>query len=152
MLRHENKWKQESISRNQDWAESSGDEPERERYFRQEQLRVEKEAAVYQKAYDAAKADAERLCPGRTFEAATGIKSLGRQDTVTSIQRQKEALDYLQRELARTKTWASHLPDSAVGTKEKVHYAVQEFERSITSAQESLKRQEDWLAEHGNTD
>ncbi|EOO00455.1 hypothetical protein UCRPA7_4048 [Phaeoacremonium minimum UCRPA7] len=152
ILRHENRWKQESVGNNEDWAEKVRDDPDRENHFRKEQQRAQKEAAVYQQAYEASKADADRLCPGRTFESATGIKSLGRQDTLTSIQNQDEVIARLQIELEQIREWAEQIPKDATKTKEQVGYEVDELERSIDRAQQSKKMHEDWLAEHGNTD
>ncbi|KAJ9143295.1 hypothetical protein NKR23_g6666 [Pleurostoma richardsiae] len=151
-LWHEYRWKKESVDNARNWAEGSKDEPEREREFLIEQRRNEKEALVYQKAYEASKADAERLCPGKTFESATGIKSLGRKDTLSSIQDQKDIIFRMERELEKTREWLAQVPQNAVKTRETVTNDIKGYEEGIDGARKSKERDEKWLAEHGNTD
>ncbi|RLL94672.1 hypothetical protein CFD26_102503 [Aspergillus turcosus] len=80
-LRNEYKWRQERVETYRNWVEESIDtDPDRARYYRISLQQAKREAAIYQKAYEAAQADAERLCPGRTFQSATGVASLGRME------------------------------------------------------------------------
>ncbi|RHZ58989.1 hypothetical protein CDV55_101917 [Aspergillus turcosus] len=80
-LRNEYKWRQEKVETYRNWVEESIDtDPDRARYYRISLQQAKREAAIYQKAYEAAQADAERLCPGRTFQSATGVASLGRME------------------------------------------------------------------------
>ncbi|KAF7167586.1 hypothetical protein CNMCM5623_000892 [Aspergillus felis] len=150
-LQHEYKWKQESVQTYQNWANDT--DPDRARYYQISLQQAKREAAIYQKAYEAARADAERLCPGRTFQSATGIASLGRMDTVTSIREQKDTMAMMQRELEALRNWALQLPDGAIQAKKLVEEEeVERYERGIKGGKEMLQRYETSLAEHGNRD
>ncbi|EDP49027.1 hypothetical protein AFUB_084780 [Aspergillus fumigatus A1163] len=88
-LRQEYKSKRENVEACQNWANESADTgSDRTRYHQISLQQAKGEAVIYQKAYGAALADAKRLCPGRTFQPATGNVSLGRVDTVVSIRDQ----------------------------------------------------------------
>ncbi|EBA27215.1 uncharacterized protein AFUA_8G01820 [Aspergillus fumigatus Af293] len=88
-LRQEYKSKRENVEACQNWANESADTGfDRTRYHQISLQQAKGEAVIYQKAYGAALADAKRLCPGRTFQPATGNVSLGRVDTVVSIRDQ----------------------------------------------------------------
>ncbi|KAJ9390866.1 hypothetical protein DTO063F5_1310 [Paecilomyces variotii] len=152
MLRHEYKWKQESIESNGDGAEDLESDPEQVRQFRVQLHQREKSANIYRMAYEAAKADAERMCPGKTFQSATGIKSLGRQDTVTSIQFHKDAVVSLQQGVQELREWAAQLPEDAKKAREMIENDIQQHERSIKNMRDMQKRAEDWLEQHGNTE
>ncbi|RHZ59259.1 uncharacterized protein CDV56_106248 [Aspergillus thermomutatus] len=151
-LRHEYKWKQESVESYRNWAEESDTDPDRARYYRISLQHAKKATAIYQKAYKASQADAERLCPGRTFQSATGITSLGRKDTVTSIRDQKDCMAMMQVELEAIKNWVLQLPDGAIQANKLVEEEVEKYERAIDSGKEMLQRYEASLAEHGNQD
>ncbi|KAH8893912.1 hypothetical protein GQ53DRAFT_745336 [Thozetella sp. PMI_491] len=150
-LRHELMWKRESVANNQRWAEQTEKPSDRE-HFRNQVRHLEKYASVYQKAYDAAKADAERLCPGKTFQSATGIKSLGRIDTLTNIELQKEAVASMEKELAQLREWAKQVPDGATEARDAIAGDVEGLESGIKSGQGTIERLEKWVAEHGNTE
>lgn len=67
-LRNEYKWRQERVETYRNWVEESVDtDPDRARYYKISLQQAKWEAAIYQKAYEASRADAERLCPGKTF-------------------------------------------------------------------------------------
>ncbi|GIJ90925.1 hypothetical protein Asppvi_009890 [Aspergillus pseudoviridinutans] len=149
-LRHEYKWKRERVETYQNWANDT--DPDRARYHQVSLQQAKREAAIYQKAYEAARADAERLCPGRTFQSATGIASLGRMDTVTSIREQKDTMAMVQRELEALREWALQLPDGAIQAKKLVEKEVERYERGIKGGKKMLQRYEASLAEHGNRD
>ncbi|EAW13683.1 uncharacterized protein ACLA_044030 [Aspergillus clavatus NRRL 1] len=128
MLRHESKRKQESVENNQRWAEeSTNSDPDRAKSFQVDLKHAKRKAAIYQQAYEATKVDAERLCPGKTFTSATGIASLGRRETVTSINVFKEAQKLAEKEIDR-------------------------YEESILNAEKMLKEYEESLARYGNQD
>ncbi|KXT12214.1 hypothetical protein AC579_3445 [Pseudocercospora musae] len=151
-LRVETQWMRESLPCSQDAVAPTTDDPEQRKHDIARAKKAEKKAAVYSKAYEAAKADAERLCPGRTFEQATGIESLGRKDTLWNIESQKYWIEYGKKELEKVQTWAKQLPENVPNTMVLVDHAIKSNERSLKSAQNMLKRHEEWLAEHGNTD
>jgi predicted GNAT family N-acyltransferase len=137
----------------QNWANESADiDPDRARYHQISLQQAKREAAVYQKAYEAALADAERLCPGRTFQSATGIASLGRVDMVTSIRDQKASMAMMERELEALRDWALQLPDEALQAKKLVEEEVESHKRAIEFGKEIIQRDEASLAEHGNQD
>jgi hypothetical protein len=152
-LRQEYKSKREKVETYQDGANEFADtDSDRARYHQISLQQAKREAAIYQKAYEAARADAERLCPGRTFQSATGIASLGRVDTVTSIQDQKATMGMMERELEALRDWALQLPDEAVQAKKLVEEEVESHERAIEFGKEIIQRDEASLAEHGNQD
>ncbi|KAL1870047.1 hypothetical protein Plec18167_007565 [Paecilomyces lecythidis] len=152
-LRHESNWKQESIGAYRNWAEEFKDsDPERARHFRIELHHREKKARIYRTAYEEARADAERLCPGKTFQSATGIKSLGRQDTKTRIQFHKDLVIVLQRDIQEVREWAAQLPEDAKTAREMVENDIQQQERSIKNMRNMQKAAEDWLEKHGNSE
>lgn len=118
MLRHESKRKQESVENNQRWAEESiNSDPDRAKSFQVDLKHAKRKAAIYQQAYEATKVDAERLCPGKTFTSATGIASLGRRETVTSINVFKEVVATIQEDLASEGLGWSTARRGCTGTK-----------------------------------
>ncbi|GIK06693.1 hypothetical protein Aspvir_002343 [Aspergillus viridinutans] len=152
-LRHEYKWKRERVETYQNWANEFVDtDPVRAQYYQISLQQAKREVGIYQKAYEAARADADRLCPGRTFQSATGIASLGRMDTVTSIREQKDTMAMMQRELEALRDWALQLPDSAIQAKKLVEEEVERYQPGIKNGKEMLQRYEASLAEHGNQD
>ncbi|KAK4500636.1 hypothetical protein PRZ48_008825 [Zasmidium cellare] len=106
---------------------------------------------LLKKAFAAAKADAERLCPGRTLEAATINRALGPMDRLTKIERTKDSLDYSERYLERLEHFAGQIPKEATEATKAVQTHIKKAERDVSSAQAALKKHEDSLKEHGNT-
>ncbi|EAW19923.1 uncharacterized protein NFIA_095430 [Aspergillus fischeri NRRL 181] len=152
-LRQEYRSKREKVEACQNWANESADtDPDRARYHQISLQQAKREAAIYQKAYEAALSEAERLCPGRTFQSATGNASLGRVDTVTSIRDQKASMGMMERELEALRDWALQLPDEAVQAKKLVEDEVESRERAIKFGKEMIQRDEASLAKHGNQD
>ncbi|KAF4163743.1 hypothetical protein CNMCM6936_000455 [Aspergillus lentulus] len=150
-LRQEYKSKRENVETCQNWANELADnDPDRARYHQISLQQAKREAAIYQKAYEAALADAERLCPGRTFQSATGITSLGRVDTVASIRDQKASMAMMERELEALRDWALRLPDEAIQAKKLVEEEVESHERAIKFGREMIQRDEASLTEHSN--
>lgn len=113
-----------------------------------------KKARIHVEAYEASAADARRLCPGRTFEQATGMKSLGRTNIKTRIEQSRESVDLVKAELEELKDWAEQLPsDGDVPlTKRLVSDRIVEQEDALKRAQKNLEREEKWFAEHGDVD
>ncbi|CAI6311710.1 unnamed protein product [Periconia digitata] len=123
-----------------------------ERSAKAQHRRALREVEVYKKAFQASKADAQRLCPGRTFEEATGIKSLGRRDTLTQIGSDKEIIEYYERIIPSMRSFASTIPQAAKRAVTQIEKKISDCEKSLQSTRTSLERNEKWLAEKGNTD
>lgn len=71
---------------------------------------------IYRQAYEAAKADAERLRPGESLKSATGVDLFNR--TVFE-QTLEEKISKIHRENRLRMEWLEQAPDSAAETKEK---------------------------------
>ncbi|KAF2446040.1 hypothetical protein P171DRAFT_430277 [Karstenula rhodostoma CBS 690.94] len=153
-LRVETQGKRESAQRNDHvtFAEQFKDNPERIRHMEGRHRRAQKQWAVYEEAFVASKFDAEHLRPGVTFQEATGIKSLGREDTLSSIASQKNVIEYLERYVQSVRDFAKTVPQNALAGIAAVEIEIQRNEKSLTDSRKRLKGSEKWLAEHGNTD
>jgi hypothetical protein len=153
-LRVETQYKRESaqLKDHVTFAEHFKDNPEQLKHMEGRHRRAQKHLGVYEKAFEASKIDAERLRPGITFQEATGIKSLGRQDTLSSIASQKESIEYMERYVQDVRDFAKTVPENAPEGIAAVAMEIQSKQKSITSAQKTLGGTEKWLAEHGNTD
>ncbi|GAD92276.1 hypothetical protein NFIA_095430 [Paecilomyces variotii No. 5] len=153
MLRDESKGKLESAEAHRNWAEEFKDsDPERARYFRVQHHHKEKKARICRMAYEAAKADAERLCPGKSFASATGIKSLGQQDTKTRVQFHRDAVISIERDIQELREWAAQLPEEAMNARERVERDIQVQERALKDMRHMQKTAERWLEKQGNTE
>lgn len=151
-LRVETHWKLEAVSRSEEDLMRSENDPAQHRSCSARLKEATQRASVYSEALKAAEVDAECMCPGKTFEEATGIKSLGRQDTRKQVEDSKMWIEWTKKEIAKLKGWVSHLPDGVPQTRAAVNGVIQQNESSLESLQKQLERTEKWLAEHGNTD
>jgi hypothetical protein len=153
-LRVELQWKRESAERDDqvDFAQDLKDQPEQIRRRETRHRRGQRLLEVYEQAFAASKAEAERLCPGRTFQEATGIESLGRQDTLTQIASRKEVVEFCVSHVRSLREFASTVPSDATKTTAEIDREIQQNEISLKRSQEELEKFEKWLAEHGNTD
>jgi hypothetical protein len=151
MLSRKHKSNQDNIEVHLNWANELKDNPSRQRVMFSIVRRLEKTRAVYQRAYEESKADAERLYSGRTFEQITGNKSLGGGDVLRSIENEKKAIARSEQHIQAMREWATELPDTAIKAKQMVHSDIQQLEKSILNGKERLKNRETWLEEHGNT-
>lgn len=153
-LRVEVQHKHESAQRNdhETFAERLKDEPEQLRHMKSRHRRAQKQLDVYEKAFEASKIDAELLRPGVTFQEATGIKSLGRQDTLSSIASQKQVIEYLERYNQTVRDFAKTVPQNAPAGIHAVEMEIQSIEESLADSRKGLEASENWLSEHGNTD
>jgi hypothetical protein len=85
--------------------------------------KVNKEVRVYQKAYDAAYADAQRLCPGKSFHLGPGMETSGldfqeRIDSLTALSKSRE--DYL----SAASHWLNQLPAGADQARQLAQEAI----------------------------
>ncbi|KAL1608187.1 hypothetical protein SLS60_003126 [Paraconiothyrium brasiliense] len=153
-LKVETQWKRESVKRTDhvNLTNQLKDNPDQIRHMEASHRRALQRLDIYEKAFAASKAEAERLCPGRTFQQATGIKSLGRQDTLASIASQKGVIEYYERYIQGVRKFAETVPQDAPTAVAAVENGIKEIEKSLNSSRDRLKRTETWLAEHGNTD
>lgn len=85
--------------------------------------------AVYQKAYEAAREDAERLCPGQTFQSVTG---LGEMDWFLQTDEElRFEMIQAQRDLELSREWLAQLPDDVPMARNDIERAVDYLERTI---------------------
>ncbi|KAK7189960.1 hypothetical protein DPSP01_013718 [Paraphaeosphaeria sporulosa] len=153
-LRVETQHKRESAQRNDyvTFAERFKDNPKQLKHMKGRHRRAQKQLEVYEKAFEASKVDAERLRPGATFHEVAGINSLGRQDTLSSIASQKEAIESMERYVQDVRDFAKTVPKNAPEGIAMVEMEIQSMGKSLTSARNRLEKTRKWLAEHGNTD
>lgn len=79
--------------------------------------KAEKDLRVYEKAYEAARADAERLFPGRSITFGRGIETLGL-DLDARIAGLNPSVEDTQQQLNLVREWMSQLPDTAVRARQ----------------------------------
>jgi len=99
---------------------------------------AEKQATVYQKAHEAARLDAERLCPGRFFTVGPGVATKGldlkeRMDNLTCY------VEESQREVKLIREWMAQLPDSAHQARQVAQDAVDGKEQYIEICMEQSR-------------
>ncbi|PWY88276.1 hypothetical protein BO70DRAFT_359725 [Aspergillus heteromorphus CBS 117.55] len=141
-------WKQNDLSYHRDWAEKSKEsDPEEAKTYRAAFYLAEKEVATYEKAYEAAKADADRLCPGRSPKSVAGIKDLDQDDTMRDVQRRTELDVILTRELDALREWAAQIPPEANEAKGMADNQIEGLDKSVEDNQAALKKAQDWIAE-----
>ncbi|KAK5939252.1 hypothetical protein PMZ80_008555 [Knufia obscura] len=132
--------------------EQPGNDADEQRRFAVDLRHAQKEASLYARAYDAAMADATRLCPGRTVEEVAGRKMHIADDTLTSIERNKDVIAWLSEDVENIRLWAQGLPDNATNAHDVVNRTIEGHESKIAAAEQRLRDLEDQLAEDGNTD
>lgn len=154
MVRVETQWSKERIERARPANEQT--ESEAERQHRESNLRRDtRRAELHSRAYEESKADAARLCPGKTFQdIGHDRKTLGRPDTLSNIRRSEESISKARNELVRLQAWVAKLPESVdiPQTKEAIERERQKYVKWVESATKEKARYEKWLEEHGNTD
>ena len=94
------------------------------------QLRLrhaELQASTYEQAYEAAKMDAERLCPGETFTLATGRDPIGKLDRQTN--HRAELKETMRQELTEMRAWMTQLPDEAKRAREQAEHMARNRQR-----------------------
>lgn len=99
---------------------------------------AEMQAAVYQKAHEAARLDAERLCPGRLFTVGPGVET----HEFYLQERMEKLTCYVEeshRELKLIREWMAQLPDSAHQARQAAQDAVNEKERYIEICMEQSR-------------
>ncbi|OJJ01286.1 hypothetical protein ASPVEDRAFT_40853 [Aspergillus versicolor CBS 583.65] len=93
----------------------------------------EKEVVVLKSAYEAALADAQKTCPGKIFESASGKDSLDPEDIPMGIRKIKEAMPRAELEIQEVEKWRTRIPEECVEAKEKVelqlHWLTAELDR-----------------------
>jgi hypothetical protein len=89
---------------------------------------AEKKAAVYQKALEAARLDAEHLCPGRSFTVGAGVETSGL-DLEARMKDLTEYIGELQHEVKLMGEWMVQLPDGAHQARQTAQDAVDRNEQ-----------------------
>lgn len=149
-LRVETKNKRREVERNDKMPNEFVGQTEKilawERKCRKDQEALE----LYEAAYETAKADAERMCPSKTFQSATGIEGLGRKDTYWWIETQKELIVYFLEQIKEAQEFGERVPEEAPDTRNAVKDLIEGHEKSIERARTDQVRYEKWLEEHGN--
>ncbi|KFZ02678.1 hypothetical protein V500_00030 [Pseudogymnoascus sp. VKM F-4518 (FW-2643)] len=122
-----------------------------------------KQVAVYQKAHEAARLDAERLFPGRLFTVGLGVEING-QDYEERMGYFTNSIERVQRELELMREWMVQVPNSAQHARQVVKneldrkekhlefYRFIEREISPLQAQDDNERFFDHRREHSRTD
>jgi len=154
-LRVETQWKRETAQRtnHQNIAERHKDDPERMRHITADHRRAQRELEIYEKAFKASSVEANCLCPGRTFEEATGIKSLGRQDTLTWIATFKKVIESSEHYIQRVRDFADVVPpQDTPETMAAIESEIKQNEESMKRSRDMVEQSERRLIEHGNTD
>ncbi|BDD60267.1 hypothetical protein MPDQ_006184 [Monascus purpureus] len=145
-------WKKDAVQNYQNWVNESQDsDPELSKDFQNDLHRAQKEAEIYRRACIASKADAERLCPGKTLKSATGKELLRPETTTESIQSKSKTIKFLQKELEDLQQWETQIPGGAVEAKKMVEEEIQQFKQSLRESEESKSKAEERLAVHGDT-
>ncbi|KPM46184.1 hypothetical protein AK830_g244 [Neonectria ditissima] len=129
-LKSENSWQQENLERvRQETRDMQQSEKDGDRAVRIRLRHAEQKAAIYQKAYEASKLDAERLCPGKTFKLVTGFDGVNRQ---LGVAEQMEELaqdeESARQEVEDTRAWMAQLPDGVVQAKALAEDTIREME------------------------
>ncbi|KAL4911425.1 hypothetical protein BDW74DRAFT_184774 [Aspergillus multicolor] len=151
LLRQDVKYKTRSARDDRRSAEEARDlDPEHARGLEAAARIAEKEANVLQTAYEAAVADLERLCPGKTFMDVSGRESLDEEDLATSIGKIKEKIKALVLEVERASEFAKRVPPDAVQAKAMAEDRIRDFEKRVEFERGTISRLEGWLIEHGN--
>lgn len=97
---------------------------------------MKRKLAVYQKAYEAAREDVERLCPGQTFESVTGLTEMGW--FVRTKEDIRRILVHKQNELELTRQWYAQLPHDVPDTRSKIEKDIQSLEEGMQFWEEIL--------------
>ncbi|KAK7433043.1 hypothetical protein QQZ08_000516 [Neonectria magnoliae] len=128
-LTRENSWQQNNLERVlQDIKNTHLSEDDDDRAVQLRIQHVKQEASIYQKAYEASKKDAERLCPGKTFKLATGFDNVDRQSVTEQIQELEQGDESARKEVEDTRVWMAQLPDGAEQAKTSAEKSIQEME------------------------
>lgn len=88
-------WEAEALREEYEWAQDDlnkvTDDPEMARENHIHFRHAEQAFKIHKKAYEDSKAEAELLCPGRTFESATGMKQLGQWRDLVAESQERES-------------------------------------------------------------
>ncbi|RDW93402.1 uncharacterized protein DSM5745_00724 [Aspergillus mulundensis] len=151
LLRQEVKYKRRSVGDDRQSAkEVRESDPEHTRGLEVAAGVAEKEANVYQKAYEAAVRDAELLCPGKAFIDVSGRESLDEVDLATSITKLQAKIEALEMEVGRASEFARRVPDEADQARGMAEERIRDFEKRVEFERETVTRLEGWLAERGD--
>ncbi|KAK7416173.1 hypothetical protein QQX98_005370 [Neonectria punicea] len=127
-LTRENSWQQDNLERVlQDIKNIHQSEEDGGRAVQLRLQHVKQEASIYQKAYEASKKDAERLCPGKTFKLATGFDNVDRQSIADQIQELEQGEELARKEVEDARVWMAQLPDGAEPAKTLAEKNIQEM-------------------------
>ncbi|EME43593.1 hypothetical protein DOTSEDRAFT_72830 [Dothistroma septosporum NZE10] len=122
---------------------------ETEKVFLSRQRRRRHKAVIYTRALEAAKADAERLCPGRSFQDIKALP-MGPQSTMERIEHTRSWMESSRKEAERVRQWAEEVPEEAVKTRELVQEWIGRHEGHMERNREEIERLEKWRGEHGD--
>ncbi|KAF2159999.1 hypothetical protein M409DRAFT_29612 [Zasmidium cellare ATCC 36951] len=140
----------ERTQRPENWKDAYGDDEKSIRILEIKHQHHIDRLTLHERALASPKADAERLCPGWTFQEATGMKSLGPPEMSTKIERTKDVLAYSQKYFDMIREFAESVPKEATEATKAVSAHMKRWERDVFNRQESLKKYEERLKAHGN--
>lgn len=95
---------------------------------------TKRKLVVYQKAYEAAREDAERLCPGQTFESVTGLEEMLESGSTEEDLR----LDLVRKrkDLELTREWLAQLPDDVPDARYEIEGVIENLEKEVRFLEE----------------
>ncbi|RDL42174.1 uncharacterized protein BP5553_02153 [Venustampulla echinocandica] len=99
---------------------------------------AEKQVAVYQKAHEASRLDAERLCPGRSFAVGRGVEALGF-DLKKRMEYLTRYIEQSQQEVRLMREWMAQLPECAHRARQAAQRAVDGMEQYIETFMEQSR-------------
>lgn len=114
------------------------------------QMRGEQEASICSKAYEAAKADVERLCKGRTFAEAIGFKLHEQSDAKTAIETSKKWITFFEKEIEKVKKWGAQLTAAMKGATKAVENEVAGYEKAIDRNRKDIEERRKRLVDIRN--
>ncbi|KAI5460524.1 hypothetical protein BGZ63DRAFT_387386 [Mariannaea sp. PMI_226] len=92
--------------------------------------RALKRVAIYQKAYEASKNDAERLCPGKSWPSGPGVETLGF-DVKARLEQLTKSIEHSQSWVKDIKNWRTQLPEAATQAKRLAQAKIDQHEGII---------------------
>lgn len=112
-----------------------------------------RKAAIFEKALVACKADAELLCPGRTFADISGSSKRSESaELSTRIQWKRSAIENQSNDVRNLKSFLERVPDEATQARTEVEDAIENEQRRLEEWKSDLEEEERALAERGDTE
>lgn len=132
--------KQRSLRRIQQEAEElEASEPDKANGLESRLRYAEKQLVICEKAYEASRLDAERLCPGRSFPVGRGMKSTG-SDLDDKLKSLTTSAEESHRDAISIKEWMAQLPDSANQERQAAQDKFNRIDGTIEYFEEEVRK------------